>query len=69
MGHGSFTNVETLNGRRIRVVNRVPFASSVRDLDRRVQHAADNRAIQMEKQTADYIFRQAARKAGFKVAA
>lgn len=69
MGHGSYLNVETLNGRKIRIVNRVPFASSVRDLDRRVQHAADNRAIQMEKQTADYIFRQAARRAGFKVAA
>lgn len=68
-GNGSYTNVEGFAGRRIRIVNRVPYASHVADLGRRVQHVTENRAIQMEKQTAEFLFRQAPRRAGFKVAA
>lgn len=68
-GHGRYIEAETLDGIRFRVENRVPFAGAVAGLRRRFQAAADNRAIQMEKQTARYLFGEGARKAGFKVAA
>ena len=66
-GNGSYTNVQGFHGRRIRVVNRIPYAAAVRDLGRRVQSAADNRAVQIEKQSAHYIYQQAATQAGFRV--
>lgn len=66
---GSYTDVHGFTGRHIRIANRVPYASNVRDLSRRVNAAAENRARQMEKQTADYIFRTAARQSGFRIAA
>lgn len=57
------------NERRIlvHIANRVFYAPRVKGLDRRVRHAAENRAIQMEKQTAAFLFGQAARRAGFRV--
>lgn len=50
----------------ITVVNAVRFIGDVKGIHRRVQHALNNRARQMDKQMDEYAVKKAARKAGLK---
>lgn len=52
---------------RIHIANRVLFANNVRGLERRVQAAANNRARQMERRTAHFLFVECPRLSGFRV--
>lgn len=50
----------------ITVVNAVRFIGDVKGINRRVQHALNNRARQMDKQMDDYAVKKAKRRAGLK---
>lgn len=68
--HGTrFGSIEiTLNDRGmfIRIANAVPYVGNISGLERRIQWALDNRALQMTKQLENLAVKRAARAAGFK---
>jgi len=64
---GSYTARIAPTRIQIHIGNRVNYARAVKGLHRRVKHAADNRAVQMQKQTAHFLLIEGARRAGFRV--
>lgn len=65
-GRGMAVEVSTRKGFLIRITNAVRFAGMVMGMQRRMQWALDNRAIQMDKQLEDQAIKRAAKAAGLK---